>query len=130
MNDAQSRASETSFPRSACPVTNTLDIIGDKWTLLVIRDLLLGKHLYGEMMQSPEGIASNILSNRLQRLEQAGLIVKRPYQSNPVRYEYHLTAKGQDLQPVLQAIVAWARRHVPGVVVFPEVKQDERNEDG
>lgn len=130
MNDARSRASEMSFPRSACPITNTLDIIGDKWTLLVIRDLLLGKRLYGEMMQSPEGIASNILANRLQRLEQAGLIVKHPYQSNPVRYEYRLTAKGQDLQPVLQAIVAWARRHVPGVVVFPEVKQDERNEDG
>jgi len=129
MTDVPSRTSETSFARSACPITNTLDIIGDKWTLLVIRDLLLGKHLYGEMMQSPEGIASNILANRLQRLDQAGLIVKRPYQSNPVRYEYHLTAKGQDLKPVVQAIVAWARKHVPGVVVFPEVKQDERKGD-
>jgi DNA-binding HxlR family transcriptional regulator len=127
MNDAQSIVPETAFPRSRCPITNTLDIIGDKWTLLVIRDLLLGKRLYGEMMQSPEGIASNILANRLHRLEQAGLIVKRAYQSNPVRCEYHLTAKGRDLKPVLQAIVAWARKHVPGVVVFPEVERHERN---
>ena len=118
MNKLQSGGPGSFFPRSACPITNALDVIGDKWTLLIIRDLILGKHLYIEMMQSPEGIASNILANRLQRLEQAEFISKRAYQSNPTRYEYHLTTKGQDLLPVLEAIVKWGEKHVPGAVVF------------
>lgn len=125
MNKIQFPTPKAPFLRSACPITNALDIIGDKWTLLVIRDLFLGKHLYREMMQSPEGIASNILANRLKRLEQAQFIIKRAYQSKPIRYEYHLTAKGQDLQPVLQAIVKWGKEHVPGVVVFTDNKKNE-----
>ncbi len=118
MNKLKSGESSIPFQRSACPITNALDVMGDKWTLLIIRDLILGKHLYIEMMQSPEGIASNILANRLQRLEQAEFISKRAYQSNPTRYEYHLTTKGQDLLPVLEAIVKWGEKHVPGAVVF------------
>ncbi len=114
---------KTSFPRSACPITNALDIMGDKWTLLIIRDLFLGKHLYREMMQSPEGIASNILANRLQRLEQAGFVSKRAYQTNPTRYAYHLTEKGQDLQPVLQALIKWGEKHVPDAMVFADNKK-------
>ncbi len=71
-------------PRSPCPIANTLDILGDKWTLLVVRDLLfLGKRLYGEFMQSGEGIPTNILADRLKRLEETGLVTKEPYQSNP-----------------------------------------------
>lgn len=106
--------------RSACPIANTLDLIGDKWTLLVVRDLLfLGKRLYGELMQSPEGVPSNILAERLKRLENAGLLEKSPYQQNPVRHEYRLTPKGSDLFPVLKEIIRWGNKYVQGTTVPP-----------
>jgi len=118
MKDTKLNSDESLMPRSTCPITNALDIMGDKWTLLVIRDLFLGKHLYKEMMQSPEGIASNILANRLQRLEKAQFISKKAYQLTPIRYEYHLTQKGQDIQPILQAIVKWGLKYIPNTKVF------------
>jgi DNA-binding HxlR family transcriptional regulator len=124
MNKIQSAKSKTPFPRSACPITNALDIMGDKWTLLIIRDMFLGKRLYREMLQSPEGIATNILANRLLRLEQGQFISKRAYQSNPLRYEYYLTEKGRDLQPVLEALVKWGKKHIPDTVVFSESNND------
>jgi len=107
-------------PRSPCPIANTLDILGDKWTLLVVRDLLfLGKCLYGEFMQSGEGIPTNILADRLKRLEETGLVTKEPYQSNPVRHQYRLTRKGAELFPVLREIIRWANKHIPGTSVPP-----------
>jgi len=107
-------------PRSPCPIANTLDILGDKWTLLVVRDLLfLDKHLYGEFMQSGEGIPTNILADRLKRLEETGLVTKEPYQSNPVRHQYRLTRKGAELFPVLREIIRWANKHIPGTSVPP-----------
>ncbi len=127
MNALPITSQKPAFPRSACPISNALDIIGDKWTLLIIRDLFLGKHLYRQMMQSPEGIASNILANRLQRLEQAQFITKRAYQFKPIRYEYHLTPKGQDLQAVLQAMAKWGLEHVPGTRVFTDMNSDGLN---
>ena len=116
---------KSTFLRSACPITNALDIIGDKWTLLIIRDLFLGKHLYREMMQSPEGIASNILANRLQRLEQAKFIWKDAYQIHPIRYQYRLTEKGEDLKPVLMALVTWGKKHIPDSEVFINSKSKQ-----
>jgi len=101
--------------RSTCPIACVLDILGDKWTLLVIRDLFLNKHRYGEFVESPEGIPTNILANRLKRLEAEGIVRKVPYQSNPVRMEYFLTSKGADLGRVLAAMRKWAENHVPGV---------------
>ncbi len=107
-------------PRSPCPIANTLDILGDKWTLLVVRDLLfLGKRLYGEFMQSGEGIPTNILADRLKRLEETGLVTKEPYQSNPIRHQYRLTRKGAELFPVLREIIRWANKHIPGTSVPP-----------
>jgi len=76
------------FKRSSCPITNVLDLLGDKWTLLVIRDLVLGKRRYQEFLSSPEDMASNILAERLNRLQASGLILRRAYQRNPIRYEY------------------------------------------
>lgn len=106
--------------RSVCPIANALDLIGDKWTLLVVRDLLfLGKRQFGEFIQSPERIPSNILADRLKRLEKAGLVTRKPYQNRPVRYEYRLTPKGADLLPVLKEMVRWASRHIPGVAKPP-----------
>jgi DNA-binding HxlR family transcriptional regulator len=106
--------------RSSCPIANALDLLGDRWTLLVIRDLLfVGKRRFGELVTSPEGIPTNILSDRLRRLEESGVVTKVPYQLRPARYEYQLTAKGRDLFPVLRALMEWARDHVPGVALPP-----------
>lgn len=106
--------------RSACPIANTLELIGDKWTLLVVRDILfLGKRLYGELIQAPEGFPSNILADRLKRLEAAGVLEKRPYQQNPLRYEYRLTSKGNDLLPLLKEMISWGNKYIQGTTVPP-----------
>ena len=97
-----------------CPITNTLDILGDKWTLLVVRDMFLGKKTYGEFLVSPEGIPTNILADRLKRLQQHGIIDKTPYQHSPVRYAYQLTPKGQQLSTVIKAIIRWGLDNIPG----------------
>lgn len=109
-------------PRSPCPVANLLDIMGDKWTLLVVRDLLLGKKTYKEFEQSPEGIPTNILAERLKRLEKSGVIEKTKYQERPVRYAYSLTAKGRDLGPVLWEMIKWGNKHVEGTVPAAIIK--------
>ena len=100
--------------RSACPVAATLDLVGDRWTLLVLRDLFAGKQRYGQLQASAEGIPTNILADRLRRLERAGLITATPYQHRPRRLAYRLTPAGRDLAPVLSALADWGERHVPG----------------
>ena len=107
-----------SFARSACAVANSLDIVGDKWSLLVVRDLLHGKRTYGELLKSPEGIPTNILADRLRRLEGAGIIASTPYQQHPIRYTYTLTPKGSALGDVLLAFVRWGKQHIPGTVTL------------
>jgi DNA-binding HxlR family transcriptional regulator len=102
------------FLRSPCAVACTLDLVGDKWSLLVVRDLLRGNVTYGELQNSPEGIPTNILADRLKRLEEAHLISKSAYQEHPVRYRYGLTEKGQSLRDVLRALVRWGTEHIPG----------------
>ena len=108
------------FPRSACAIANSLDIFGDKWSLLVVRDLLHGKRTYGELADSPERIPTNILADRLKRLEAAGIVFSAPYQHRPTRYAYTLTPKGNALGSVLLAMVRWAKEHVPGTVTLHE----------
>ena len=106
------------FARSPCAIANSLDIVGDKWSLLVVRDLLHGKRTYGELANSPEHIPTNILAERLKRLEAAGVISSAPYQERPVRYAYTLTAKGSALGDVLLAFVRWGKQHIPGTVTL------------
>jgi DNA-binding HxlR family transcriptional regulator len=106
--------------RSSCAVASTLDLVGDKWSLLVVRDLLHGKRTYGEILQSPEGIPTNILADRLARLEQTGIIQSAAYQDRPVRYAYTLTPKGRDLGDVVLALVRWGKKHIPGTRVLTE----------
>ena len=110
------------FERSSCPITNVLDLLGDKWTLLVIRDLVLGKRRYQEFLASPEAMASNILAERLNRLLAAELIRRHAYQRNPVRYEYSLSKRGKDLEPILEAIIVWGKKQYPGTKKFPRVR--------
>jgi DNA-binding HxlR family transcriptional regulator len=107
--------------RSACPVAGALDLIGDKWTLLVVRDLLRGKRRYGDLAASSEHIPTNILADRLRKLERAGLVEKVRYSERPPRYEYRLTTQGRDLQPAIRSLAAWGLRYVSGTRVPPDV---------
>jgi DNA-binding HxlR family transcriptional regulator len=104
----------TSNARSICPVACSLDLIGDRWTLLLIRDLFAGKRRFGEFLVSPEHIPTNILADRLKRLEGAGLISSAAYSAHPPRFEYQLTPAGEDLRPVVDAIATWGLSRFPG----------------
>jgi len=102
--------------RSLCPVSTALDVVGDKWTLLIIRDIgFLGRHRNKEFQQGPEKIPSNILASRLKMLLEKKLVRRTPYQSNPLRYEYFLTEAGEDLLPVINALAKWSADNVTGV---------------
>ena len=109
--------------RSICPVACTLDILGDKWTLLVVRDLILGKKTYSEFQSSQEAIPTNILAERLKRLQAQGVVTKQQYQDKPVRYEYHLTDKGRDLRPVLLAMVKWGNQYIEGTLTPEDIRR-------
>lgn len=100
--------------RSLCPVACSLDVIGDRWTLLIIRDLFAGKRRYGEFLNSPEHIPTNILAERLKRLEGAGLVASARYSEHPPRFEYGLTQRGRELSPVLDALAIWGLEQFPG----------------
>jgi DNA-binding HxlR family transcriptional regulator len=116
------------FPRSPCPIASSLDVIGDKWTMVILRDLLTGKSRYSEFLASPERITTNILADRLERMEVSGLILRQPYQVRPVRYEYRLTEKGRGLHPTLRALCRWANEFLPGTWTPPaEFMMDDRN---
>ncbi len=122
MKDDKTSEGNVVFERSCCPITNGLDIFGDKWTLLIIRDLVLGKRRYQDFISSAEKIASNILADRLKKLEAAGLVRRQAYQQKPARYEYCLTEKGESLWPVLAAIISWSQEHYSGTQLFPSVR--------
>ena len=100
--------------RSPCPIASALDIVGDRWTLVVLRNIFLGARRYNDQLEGPERISTNILADRLALLEREGLVEKHAYQTRPVRHEYRLTAKGADLLPVLQALSNWSLKYLPG----------------
>jgi DNA-binding HxlR family transcriptional regulator len=100
--------------RSRCPVACTLDVLGDRWSLLIVRDLVRGKRRFAEFLASSEGIPTNILADRLKRLRTGGIIEARRYSEHPPRVEYALTPKGEDLRPVMRAMVDWGVRHAGG----------------
>jgi DNA-binding HxlR family transcriptional regulator len=114
MARTRATADHTDELRSRCPVACSLDVLGDRWTLLVIRDLFAGKSRFGEFMTSPEHIPTNILAERLKRLERAGLIATTPYSEHPLRVDYHLTERGRALAPVVDAIAVWGLEQFPG----------------
>jgi len=103
--------------RSMCPISSTLDILGDKWTLLIIRDLMFkGKKTYGEFLRSEEKIATNILADRLLILEKNRIVEKTAFPGSKVKNLYRLTPKGIDLMPTLLEIVLWGDKYfeIPG----------------
>jgi len=93
--------------RSLCPVACSLDIFGDRWTLLVVRDLFFGRTRFKDFTASPEGIPTNILSERLERLLEHGIIEQMPAEDGTKRLAYRLTEKGKSLGPVLKAMREW-----------------------
>lgn len=98
--------------KSDCPINFALEIFGDKWSLLIIRDLMFkGKKTYGEFFLSEEKIATNILADRLIMLEEAGLIKSKKDKENKSKFNYTLTEKGIDLVPVIIEIVKWSAKH-------------------
>ena len=117
----------TPYNRS-CPVARTLEIIGDRWTILIIRDLLLkGPRKFIDFELSLQGISPNTLSARLKNLEETGLIERRFYEQHPPRAEYLLTAKGRDLGPVLRALRDWGQKHTRPTVSLARQADAERD---
>ncbi len=94
-----------------CPVAQTLNIVGDRWTMLVLRDLFQGRRRFNDLLASLEGISPNLLADRLKRLEQHLIVERFFYSDHPPRAEYHLTDKGKALEPVVEAMRAWGRTH-------------------
>jgi DNA-binding HxlR family transcriptional regulator len=124
-------ANSTGTRRSSCPVACALDIVGDRWTLLVIRDLIAGKSRYGDFLASAEKIPTNILADRLKRLEREGLIARVPYSTRPPRMEYHLTPEGRELGRAVDALATWGLAHCPGTSrsVWPSAERGEAHTD-
>src|SRR6185503_5849204 len=100
--------------RSDCPINFALETFGDTWSLLIIRDIVyFGKKTYGEFLDSDEGIATNILANRLVHLEQKGILLKKPHDTDKRKEVYLLTEKGLDLIPILLEMAGWSAQHDP-----------------
>lgn len=110
--DDQNTKITLSKQRSPCPVSSTLDLIGDKWTLVVVRDLFLGCQHYKEFLNRPEKIATNILADRLNKLVESGLVEKSRSTVIAGRDRYSLTALGQSLGPVITSIKEWGLNHI------------------
>lgn len=101
--------------RSRCSIARTLDLLGDRWTLLIVRDLMWhGKHVFGALQASEEHVPTNVLSDRLKTLTALGLVRKTPYQERPVRYRYELTEEGRSLEPVLKSMMDWGHDRLGG----------------
>jgi DNA-binding HxlR family transcriptional regulator len=98
--------------RSGCPISIALEIFGDSWSLLIVRDLMFkGLHTFNEFASAGEGIATNVLTDRLAKLESAGMLAKQEDPADARRYHYRLTEKGIDLAPAMLEIVLWSARH-------------------
>jgi DNA-binding HxlR family transcriptional regulator len=96
----------------ACSIAAALTVIGEKWSLLVVRELALNVHRFDEIARNT-GAPRDILTSRLRRLEGEGVLEKRPYQDRPPRFEYHLTKAGQELRPILLSLAQWGERWTP-----------------
>lgn len=116
--------------RSNCPISMSLDILGDKWSLLIIRDLMFkGKHTYGEFLGAEEKIATNVLADKLIVLEAGGIISKQEHPESKAKVLYTLTQKGIDLMPALVELITWSERyhavHPEATEFVKQVKKDK-----
>jgi len=127
-HDAGMKATLTRQPRSLCPVNIAVEILGDRWTLLVLRDLMLkGRVTFKSMIEAEEGIATNILADRLSRLEAEGIVEKLPDEDDRRRARYTLTTKGLDLAPVLIHMMVWSATYYDTAAPPGEIDEMRRN---
>jgi DNA-binding HxlR family transcriptional regulator len=106
------------YTGQTCSVAATLDVIGERWSLLIIREIMLGVRRF-DALQKDLGVARNVLQTRLERLIEQGVLERRLYQERPKRYEYRLTEKGLDLWPTIVALLQWGDKHAPAVAGPP-----------
>ncbi|MEL7124101.1 MAG: helix-turn-helix domain-containing protein [Bacteroidota bacterium] len=114
--------------RSDCPISYALDFFGDKWTFLIIRDMIFdGKRFYSDFLHSKEKIATNILSDRLKKLENNGIIVSKVYEKLKTKKEYSLTQKGKSLVPILVEMTLWSAQYDDSLAVSQEFIEKAKN---
>ena len=104
--------------QESCPVARTLNVVGDRWTILVLRELSWGRKRYSKLLEALEGISTNLLADRLKKLEDAGMVYQVPYSEHPPRFEYRLTHKGRAFVPVLQALRTYGEAWEPRAEVL------------
>jgi DNA-binding HxlR family transcriptional regulator len=109
------------YADQSCSIAGALEVVGERWSLLIVRDILLGLRRFDEL-QADLGIARNVLQTRLTRLQEHGVLERVPYQERPLRHEYRLTEKGLDLWPMIVALMKWGDRYAtpqggPAVVI-------------
>jgi DNA-binding HxlR family transcriptional regulator len=130
MQDKSDSASVPRKPdcrRSACPIANALDVLGDRWTLIIVRDLVFrGFREFGQFLGAGEGISTNILTERLDRMQCAGIIVRSDHPKDGKKYVYRLTEKGIDLIPLLIQLVLWGAKYTPNHAAPAEVLRQMR----
>jgi len=95
-----------------CNIAQTLNIVGDRWSLMIIHEILVGKKTFNEIKQGLATISANVLSERLRQLEEDGLIVSNLYSAHPPRYEYELTESGRDMEMIFHAFILWGEKHL------------------
>jgi DNA-binding HxlR family transcriptional regulator len=100
------------YPGQICSIAKALEVVGERWSLLIVRDVMNGRRRF-DQLQKGLGVARNVLATRLERLVEEDILERRPYQTNPERFEYFLTEKGLDLWPALVALLRWGDRHSP-----------------
>ncbi len=120
---------QTNEPRSECVICNVLEVFGDKWTFLIIRDLFFfDKHEFKEFLASPESIATNVLTDRLKRLLAYEVIAEVPHPENRSRKLYYLTKKGKDLFPILVEMARWGAKYFPDLPAMQNLYNRMREE--
>jgi DNA-binding HxlR family transcriptional regulator len=126
---SESSAVPRKFPRrSDCPIANALEVLGDRWTLIIVRDLVFrGFREFGQFLGAGEGISTNILTERLDRLQCAGIIVRSDHPADGKKYIYRLTEKGVDLIPLLVELVLWGAKYTPDHAAPAQVLREMRS---
>ena len=115
--------------RSDCPISFTLDFFGDKWTFLILRDIVFGKkRFYKEFLDAGEGIATNVLSDRLKMLEQNGILKSEKYEKIKTKKVYKLTEKGKDLIPMLLEMILWGAKYDDKTIAPKEFIEELEND--
>jgi DNA-binding HxlR family transcriptional regulator len=110
MSRASNPASLAALPGRPCPIAASLEVVGERWALLVVREIAMGSHRFTDIVRGT-GAPRDRIAARLKALEEAGVVARRPYQQAPQRFDYVLTTAGRELVPILDSLLAWGLRH-------------------